>query len=303
MPSRVRHLRWLPLVAACTVTFSAAAQRTVSAADYARAERAATPPPALATLAAVGQVTPNWLANDQFWYRSPDGQFTLVDPVKRTKGPAFDHAKVAVALSAAVRRSFDGQHLPFTRIEFTKDYKSIMVADSGKEWSCDVKGSKCIALAAGSIAQPAPADAGGGRGGRGGGGGGRGGGGGAAGTSSDGKPLNMSPDASRGIFIRDGNLWVKEMAGGQETQLTTDAQKDFGYATNNAGWTGGAPFGGINAIGLWSPDSKKFATQQQDERGVGMMYPRDDAHGRCEQVSTREGGHPILKAWPYPLPG
>ena len=296
MPCHVRMFRWLPLVAACIVVVPVSAQRVVTAADYAKAERSMTNV-AVTALAAAGQVTPNWLPNDRFWYRTGDGQFLLVDPVKRTKLPAFDHAKVAAALSAAVHRSIDGTHLPFTRIAFTKDNKSIMVADSGKEWSCGITGSECTALAAGSIPQPAASADNGGFGGR----GGRGGAGGGGNVSSDGKPLNMSPDASRGVFIRDGNLWVKAMAGGQESQLTTDAQKDFGYATNNAGWIGGAPFGGNDAIGLWSPDSRKFATQQQDERGVGMMYLVTTPTGGTNSI--REGGHPILKAWPYPLPG
>ncbi len=302
MPCHVRTFRWLPLVAACTVTIPVTAQRVFTAADYAKATQAMNAPAEVVRLAQAGNVEPNWLPNNQMWYRTSEGQFLLVDPVKKTKLPAFDHAKVAAAFSAAVHRTVGATTLPFTRIAFTKDNKSIMVADSGKEWSCDVKGSKCTALAAGSIPQAAAVEGGGGRGGRaGGGGGGRGGAGGGGNTSSDGKPLNMSPDASRGIFIRDGNLFVKEMAGGTETQLTTDAQKDFGYATNNAGWTGGAPWGGNNAIGLWSPDSKKFATQQQDERGVGMMYLVSTPTGGT--FSTREGGHPLLKAWPYPLPG
>ena len=224
----------------------------------------------------------------------------LVDPARKTRLPAFDHAKVAAAFSAAVHRTVGATTLPFTRIAFTKDNKSIMVADSGKEWSCDVKGSKCTALAAGSIPQPAAVEGGfggrGGRGGGGGGGGGRGGAGGAGNTSSDGKPLTMSPDGSRGVFIRNFNLWVKENAGGAETQLTTDGIKDFGYSTNNAGWTSGD-----NAVGLWSPDSKKFATQQQDERGVGRMYLVTTPTGGT--FSTREGGHPVLKDWAYPLPG
>ena len=34
-----------------------------------------------------------------------------------------------------------------------------------------------------------------------------------------------------------GILWVRDVATGKETQLTTDGVKDFGYATDNAGWT------------------------------------------------------------------
>lgn len=120
----------------------------------------------------------------------------------------------------------------------------------------------------------------GGRGGRGGvpaGAGGRGGAGNAV----------LSPDGKRAAFIRDWNLWVRDVATGTEKKLTTDGAKDFGYATDNAGWASSD-----RAILLWSPDSKKIATQQQDERNVGEMY----------LVETKVG-HPVLKAWKYPLPG
>ncbi|HET9372827.1 MAG TPA: DPP IV N-terminal domain-containing protein, partial [Vicinamibacterales bacterium] len=148
---------------------------------------------------------------------------------------------------------------------------------------------------------PAPAAAGGGRGGRGGGGGGGRGGRGAiaiaktcgpnvTGVAPTGPPpASVSPDGTKAIFICDWNLWVKDVATGQERQLTTDGAKDFGYATSNAGWTTSA------APSLsWSPDSKKIATQQQDERKVGDMY----------LVETPvNGGHPVLRQWKYPLAG
>ena len=121
-----------------------------------------------------------------------------------------------------------------------------------------------------------------GRGGRGGRGGGRGGGG-----RGGGDVTAPSPDGTRAVFIRSYNLWMRDVATGQEKQLTTDGVKDFGYATDNAGWTSSA-----RAIVLWSPDSKKIATFQLDERNVGDMY----------LVETKVG-HPVLKAWKYPLPG
>jgi dipeptidyl aminopeptidase/acylaminoacyl peptidase len=97
----------------------------------------------------------------------------------------------------------------------------------------------------------------------------------------------VSPDGKRTAYIKDYNLWVKDQATGKETQLTTDGVKDFGYATDNAGWVHSD-----RAILVWSPDSKKIATFQQDQRGTGDMY----------LVSTNVG-HPKLEAWKYPLPG
>src|SRR2546423_297710 len=96
-----------------------------------------------------------------------------------------------------------------------------------------------------------------------------------------------SPDGKRTVFIRDWNLWVRDVATAKESPLTTDGVKDFGYATDNAGWTRSD-----RPIIVWSPDSRKIATFQQDQRGTGEMYLVDTA-----------AGHPHLQAWKYPLPG
>ncbi|HRN53017.1 MAG TPA: DPP IV N-terminal domain-containing protein [Gemmatimonadaceae bacterium] len=98
---------------------------------------------------------------------------------------------------------------------------------------------------------------------------------------------SVSPDGSKAVFIRSHNLWVKDLVTGVETALTTDGIEDFGYATNNAGWTHSD-----NPVVTWSPDSKRLATFQHDGRGVSMMY-----------LTTTNVGAPQLQAWRYPLPG
>lgn len=95
-----------------------------------------------------------------------------------------------------------------------------------------------------------------------------------------------SPDGKKVAYIKDWNLWIRDIETNQEKQLTFDGVKDFGYATDNAGWKHSD-----NAILLWSPDSKKIATFQQDQRHVNDMY----------LVSTNVGA-PKLQAWKYPLP-
>lgn len=110
----------------------------------------------------------------------------------------------------------------------------------------------------------------------------------APGPPGQGRPSGgaRSPDGKREVFIKDWNLWVRDIATRQEKQLTADGVKDFGYATDNAGWRKSN-----RPIVLWSPDSKKVATYQQDQRHVSDMY----------LVSTNVGA-PRLEAWKYPLP-
>lgn len=96
-----------------------------------------------------------------------------------------------------------------------------------------------------------------------------------------------SPDGKYVAFIRDWNLWMKEIATGTEKMLTKDGVKDFGYATDNAGWKHSE-----DPILSWSPDSKRIATFQQDQRHVSNMY----------LVKTKVGA-PELQEWKYPIPG
>ncbi len=96
-----------------------------------------------------------------------------------------------------------------------------------------------------------------------------------------------SPDGKRSAYIKDFNLWVRDLETKKETQLTTDGVKDFGYATDNAGWQKSD-----RAILVWSPDSKKIATFQQDERNVSDTY-----------LVTTNVGAPKLQAWKSALPG
>lgn len=256
-----------------SLTFLASAQRVFTAADYEQAEKFMTYN--TNSLVFQNSVRPTWLGGDQgadrFWYRNTlaDGaEFILVDPARGTRLPAFDHAKLAVTLSKAVGTVFAPHQLPFQEIEFSPDAQSVHFNAASKKWKCDISGAQCVSEGA------APAGGGRGRGGRGGG---------------FGPPRNdaQSPDKQHTAYIHNNNLWIRDAGTNKETQLTFDGVKDYGYATDNAGWsTSDRP------IVVWSPDSKKIATFQQDQREVGEMY----------LVDTKVG-HPELKAWKYPLPG
>ncbi len=205
-------------------------------------------------------IHPAWTGGERLWYRdtSADGkQFVLFDPATLRKEPAFDNAKLAVALSSAAGKSYEAGKLPFNAIEISSDGQSVSFSVGARRFDCDRQGSQCAVRK------------------------------GAAPTGPFGRSDALSPDKKQTAFMRDYNLWVRDVSTGKETQLTTDGIKDYSYAMDNAGW-----MKSDRAIVLWSPDSKKIATFQQDQRNVGEMY----------LVETRVG-HPALQAWKYPLPG
>lgn len=231
---------------------------SVTVADYNRAEQM------LSANASqkidYASVRANWFGNDKFWYRvlTPTGsKFMLVDAAKGKRTEAFDHYKLASALSSATGKNYSADMLPFRSISYTDDGKSLVFTTGNKQWKADL-GTYTI--------------------------------------TDDGVPQKMrdynpnevvSPDGTKAVFIKDYNLWVRDLTTNKAKQLTTDGIQYFGYATDNAGWKHSDA-----AILRWSTDSKKIATFQQDERKVGEMY----------LVSTKVG-HPKLEQWKYPMPG
>ena len=257
--------------------FSAGAQQPViTAKDYENAEKFMS----YNTEPFIDAVTvrPNWLPDERFWYQATTAkgtEFILVDPVKKARALAFDHQKLAASLSAAAGKTYDAGKLPLQSLGFSADGKTISFTADGKRW-------KYESVSGTTVADSSPAEAavaappGGGRG--------RGGGGGFGGGGNN---EVASPDGKRSVFIKDYNLWVKDIASGKQTQLTTDGVKDNGYATDNAGWKSSE-----RPIVSWSPDSKKVSTFRQDQRNVSDMY-----------LVTTNVGKPTLRAWKYPLPG
>jgi len=276
-------LRTLVLVtASCVVAATGFAQepfapQSVTAADYERAEQFLGNN--TNSLVLRSGVSPNWLQVPRgFWYRitTENGtEFFVVVSETGYKEHAFDHARLAAALSEATGETYEAYDLPFSSFSYGTD--SILFTVDGQDWACDSGLERCTPRRGAAAAAGV-----GGRGGRGGGRGGRGFGGGASGA-----PEVLSPNGIRAAFIRDHNLWVRNVATDEMRPLTRDGVLDYGYATDNAGWTKSD-----RPIVKWSPDSKKIATFQQDQRGVGEMY----------LVDTRVG-HPNLQAWKYPLPG
>lgn len=246
-------------IGATLLSFCLFAQNdSVTVADYYRAEQMLYSN--VAQKVDYASVRANWFGNDQLWYRvlTPTGsKFILADAVKGKRTDAFDHQKLAAALSTATGKNYTADKLPFRSISYTDDGKSLLFTTGNEQWKADLKTYTITAN-------------------------------GAPPRMMDYNPNEVvSPDGRKAAFIKDYNLWERDIATNQSTQLTTDGVQYFGYATDNAGWKHSDA-----AILRWSSDSKKIATFQQDERKVGDMF----------LVNTKVG-HPKLEQWKYPMPG
>jgi len=241
-------------------------QESVTLADYQRAERFLSAN--TRSLVSHANVSPNWLDDGRMWYRNTtaDGaEFIIVDPKAKTRKHAFDHQRLADVLSNN-DTTYQAFGLPFRSFEFTKNGRAISFDVKDKTYTCNLRNYGCTDKEnkKGAAADTSPMA-----------------------SFRRGRTQVLSPNGKLAAFIRDHNLWVRNVETKKERQLTFDGIEDYGYATNNAGWTKGP-----GPVVLWSPDSKKIATFQHDSRGTGEMY----------MVSTKSG-HPELSQWKYPLPG
>ncbi|MBN1388723.1 MAG: DPP IV N-terminal domain-containing protein [Bacteroidales bacterium] len=222
--------------------------------DYRRAEKMLTAH--TSQLVYNADVRPQWINNDYFWYlnRIQEGNvFILVDAAAMERSRAFDHEMLAKHLSDELGEEVKPYELPFGSISFSEEMGSVSFSIEGQNYDYSIAENSLIKQDGANY-----------------------------GISS----AVLSPDGSRAAFIRDYNLWVKDINSGQETQLSFDGVKDFGYATNNAGWARSE-----SPVLLWSPDSRMIATFQHDGRGVGEMY-----------LASTNVGHPVPQIWKYPLP-
>ena len=244
-----KHHWFMPLLA---LTAANVYGQSVSEADYQRAEQRLSKNVKKLVLGTVEY--PVWNEQGKVVYRSNTDKgyrFYLVNPVNGKKVQAFDHQKLAESLARVTETRVNADELPFNRID-NIDEQHIAITVKGIDYRCQLSSYIC------QQNKQAARD-----------------------------NEQLSPDGKKAVFIRDFNLWIRDVATNQESQLTQDGIKDFGYATNNAGW-----IRSDKPVVKWSPDSKKIATFKHDGRNVGEMG-----------IVSTNVGHPDIDVWKYPLPG
>jgi hypothetical protein len=225
----------------------------------------------LQRLITVAEVRPHWIGQgDRFWYlqMEPQGRhFILVDPADSTTGPAFDQTRLAAALSRAAGRKVEADSLPFYEFEFSTDGHSIHFEADDAHWSCSLQSYECTK-------EPAAA----------------------------GPHESLSPDGHWAAFVRDHNLYVRDVSTGAVVQLTRDGVAGWDYAT---------PLPDLRALVsekasrgedveetpdvYWSPDSNALITYRLDSRNAGRFTSL--------QYVPPDQLRPRAYDYVYPLPG
>lgn len=239
-------------IAAASLVVAAPAQADLTKQDYLRAEKQLS---ATTSKLVYGTVdNPAWSDNNVLVYKSntAEGQrFYRVDATTQQKSLAFNHQKLADSLARITDSEINQDKLPIYSVSFT-DKDKISLSLKGKTYHCDLTSYLCEKDKL---------------------------------TAK--RHEFISPDGKKAVFIKEHNLWLRELASDKLTQLTFDGEKDYGYATNNAGWIRSK-----KPVVTWAPDSSKLTTFKHDGRKVGEMG-----------IVSTAVGHPEIDVWKYPLPG
>jgi len=237
----------------------------VTRGDYARAEQLL--PWHVSELVTNDAVRPRWMAGDRFWFRNRSArgwEFVVVEMATGARRAAFDHTRLAAALSVAADTTYDAGKLPFRELTWVNGERGVRFAVSrGKHWTCDVTAYTC--------------------------------------TGPDTLTLDKasevrSPDGKWVAWERGGNIHVRPAAGGEAVQLTSDGTADWGYGLASIGCCGQVTSARNRAelrpYILWSPDSRRVVTHRWDQRNVRLMH----------LLETKNPG-PVLHSYRYALPG
>lgn len=206
-------------------------------------------------------VIPHWMGlSDCFWYERESGlgkEFRLVNVPECSNQLAFDHQLLAEALALVSGQVVDADNLPITHLIWELSPLKFSFDAFGKRWTFDEALGQCEELSPGD------------------------------------KTSLLSPDASQAAFLRDYNLWVRDLKTGKERQLTSDGEAFYQYAVG-ASARGGRNSHSVEAV--WSPDSTCLLTLQEDKRSVKslpiMNYVPDDGSLRPQVAANRRVAYP-----------
>jgi dipeptidyl aminopeptidase/acylaminoacyl peptidase len=167
----------------------------------------------------------------RFWYRrsvSGGQEFVLMDATNQQKRPAFDHARLATALSRLMNGSWTAERLPFNTFRFVRNEQALEIQLEAARVTCALADYTCT-----KVDRPTPEGA-------------------LRGVNGPvrgphvppGETTSRSPDGKFEVIVQNFNLALREVGTGKIVRLSTDGSEGNVYELSSV---------------AWSPDSKKLA--------------------------------------------
>ena len=185
-------------------------------------------------------IYPHWIGDtDCFWYTRETRTgltYRVVDAKAETNTSAFDHDKLSTALAKASGETVVADNLPVSALDLSRAPENIYFTAFEKRWVYHSGSDTCEAL-------------------------------------YEIEETKVSPNGQYALFLRDYNLWVRELASGKERALTEEGEKFYEYAATPKVF--GMSFG-ATLEALWSPDSQRIFTLVIDTREVKHATPLVD---------------------------
>ena len=208
-------------------------------------------------------INPHWIEDSgNLWYVLDNNgirTYELLNPDNLKISPLFNSQKLAYKLSELLSESINPDNLQLERLHVTDKDQVINFIYAGKQWRYNKKSDSLEDLGPLPQLPPEPhwmvVD-----------------------EEKDNPPV-VSPDGSKSAFIRDNNVWVKNLSDGKEIQLTYNGTIGNYYSSF------------IN----WAPDSKKVA--------LNRIRPVEKRFVYYVESSPASGSQPILHKQEYAKPG
>ena len=181
---------------------------------------------------------PHWIAGtDSFWYERATKQgseYRRIDASTLSSQAAFNPEELALALSKASNQTVDKDDLPIVHVSISDSPSIVSFKAFDQDWQFSIDDKLCTPSAA-VIANIDEA---------------------------------ISPDGKKAAFIRDFNIWIRDVESGEEWSLTSDGEEDYSYGGPSSAW--GLPAAPEKPV-QWSPDSTCVLTVRRDKREVPVL--------------------------------
>ncbi|MBD8488990.1 DPP IV N-terminal domain-containing protein [Echinicola sp. CAU 1574] len=168
----------------------------------------------------------NWIKDtEKFWYQmktEKGEEYMQVIVSERHKQSLFDQERLALLLSNETYDTIKAYQLPISRVQLEEKGKLMKFQAKGYHWEYDLEDEMLVKKEKVET---------------------RGGYWGTRWSDREGEPV-VSPDKTKEAYIREHNVWVKDLSSKESTQLSFDGSPGNYYAADIQ----------------WSPDSKKLAT-------------------------------------------